>query len=87
MKMKEVKENLVQWTDWDSKRGRRKFDKVGKHSSSTKIITANNSTNSSLEQTTETVVRDLTVALPRITLGRDPPVGKHCYKLNSETEK
>jgi len=40
--MKEVKENLVQWTDWDSTRECSKFDKAGKHSSSTKIMTANN---------------------------------------------
>jgi len=28
--MKDEKENLVQWTDWDSNRERLKFDKVGK---------------------------------------------------------
>ena len=32
----------VQVTDWDSNRECHKFDQVGKHSSSTKIITANN---------------------------------------------
>jgi len=36
------KENAVQCTDWDSNRECRKFDKVGKHSSSIKIITVNN---------------------------------------------
>jgi len=36
--MKDVKENSVQWTDWDSNRECLKFDKVSKHSSSTKII-------------------------------------------------
>jgi len=40
--MKDVKENSFQWTDWDSNRECLKFDKVGKHSSSTKVITANN---------------------------------------------
>jgi len=40
--MKDVKESIVQWTDWDSNRECLKFDKVGKHSSSTNIITANN---------------------------------------------
>jgi len=39
--MKDVKENSVKWTDWDSNRECLKFDKVGKHSSSTKIITVN----------------------------------------------
>jgi len=38
LKMKYAKENSVQWTDWDSNRERLKFDEVGKHSSSTKII-------------------------------------------------
>jgi len=42
--MKEVKEYLVEWTDWDSNRECLKFDKVGKHSGSTKIITVNNYT-------------------------------------------
>jgi len=39
--MKDVKENPVQWTEWDSNGECLKFefDKVGKHSSSTKIIT------------------------------------------------
>jgi len=41
LKMQDVKENLVQWTDWDSNRECLKFDKVGKHSSSTKISTVN----------------------------------------------
>jgi len=41
LKMKDVKENSVKWTDWDSNRECLKFDKVGKHSSSTKIITVN----------------------------------------------
>jgi len=27
--MKNVKENSVQWTDWDSHRECRKFDKIG----------------------------------------------------------
>jgi len=40
--MKGVKENLVQWAEWESNCECHKFDKVGKHSSSTKIITANN---------------------------------------------
>jgi len=40
--MKDVNEYSVQRTDWDSNRECLKFDKVGKHSSSTKIITANN---------------------------------------------
>ena len=40
--MKDVKDNSVQWTDWDSDRECLKFNKVGKHLSSTKIITANN---------------------------------------------
>jgi len=40
--MKDVKENSVQWTDWDSNRECLKFDKVGKHLSSTKIIAVNN---------------------------------------------
>ena len=31
MKMKDVKENSVQWKDWDSNRECFKFDKVGKH--------------------------------------------------------
>ena len=35
LKMKDVKENSVQWTGWDSNRECLKFDKVGKHSSST----------------------------------------------------
>jgi len=39
LKMKDVKENSVQWTDWDSHRECLNFNKVGKHSSSTKIIT------------------------------------------------
>jgi len=41
LKMKDVKENPVQWTEWDSNGECLKFefDKVGKHSSSTKIIT------------------------------------------------
>jgi len=38
LEMKDVKENSVQWTDWDSNRECLKFDKVGKHSNSTKII-------------------------------------------------
>jgi len=29
--MQDVKENSVQWTDWDSNGGFFKFDKVGKH--------------------------------------------------------
>jgi len=37
--MKNAKENSVQWTDRDSNRECLKSDKVGKHSSSTKIIT------------------------------------------------
>jgi len=41
--MKDVKENSVQWTDRDSNPECLKFDKVVKHSSSTEIITANNS--------------------------------------------
>jgi len=36
--MKDAKENSVQWTDWNSNRERIKFDKLDKHSSSTKII-------------------------------------------------
>jgi len=40
--MKDVKENSVQWTDWDSDRECLKFDEVGKHSSLTEIIIANN---------------------------------------------
>jgi len=40
--MKDVKENSVQWAHWDSNPECLKFDKVGKHSSSTKIITINN---------------------------------------------
>jgi len=40
--MEDVKENAVQWTDWDSNRECLKFDKVGKRSSSEKIITVNN---------------------------------------------
>jgi len=40
--MKDVKEHSVQWTHWDSNRECLKFDKVGKHSSSTKIIITNN---------------------------------------------
>jgi len=39
--MKDVKENSVQWTDWDSNRECLKFNKVDKHSSSTKVVTAN----------------------------------------------
>jgi len=39
--MKDVKENSVQWTDWDSNRECLKYDKVGKHWSATKIITIN----------------------------------------------
>jgi len=39
--MNDVKENSVQWTDCDSNRECLKFDKAGKHSSSTKIITVN----------------------------------------------
>jgi len=42
LKINDVKENSVQWTHRDSNRECLKFDKVGKHSSSTKIITANN---------------------------------------------
>jgi len=42
LKIKDVKENSVQCTDWDSHRECLKFDIVGKHSSSTKIITVNN---------------------------------------------
>jgi len=41
LEIKEIKENSVQWTDWDINRECLKFDKVGKHSSSTKIITVN----------------------------------------------
>jgi len=37
--MKDVKEDSVQWTDWDNNHECLKCDKVGKHSSSTKIIT------------------------------------------------
>jgi len=33
--MKDVKEILVQWTNWDSNRERLKIDKVGRRSSST----------------------------------------------------
>jgi len=40
--MKDVKENSVQWTHWNNIHECLKFDKVGKHSSSRKIITANN---------------------------------------------
>jgi len=40
--MKDVKENSVQWTDWDSNRECLKFDKVGTHTSSTKIIIFSN---------------------------------------------
>jgi len=40
--MKDVKENSVQWTDWDSNRQCLKFDNVVKHSSSIEIITTNN---------------------------------------------
>jgi len=36
LKMNDVKENSVQWTDWGSNRECLKFDKVGKYSSSTK---------------------------------------------------
>jgi len=39
--MKDVKDNLVQWTDWESNRECLEFDKVNKHSSTTKIIIAN----------------------------------------------
>jgi len=39
--MKDVKENSVQWTDWDDNRKCHKFDKVGKHSISTKMVIAN----------------------------------------------
>jgi len=35
--MKDVKENPVQWTNWDRNRECLKFDKAGKHWSSTKI--------------------------------------------------
>jgi len=43
LKIKDLKENSVQWTDWDSSRECLKFHEVGTHSSSTKIIiTANN---------------------------------------------
>jgi len=42
LKIKDVKENPVQWTHWDSNRECLKFDKVGKHSSSANKITANN---------------------------------------------
>jgi len=42
LKMKDVKENPVQWTDWGSNRECLKFDKVGKHSSSINIIIVNN---------------------------------------------
>jgi len=38
---KDVKENSGQWTDRDSNSQGLKIDKVGKHSRSTKIITAN----------------------------------------------
>jgi len=41
--MKDVNANSVQWTDWDNNRECFKFDKVVKHSSSTEIIAANNS--------------------------------------------
>jgi len=37
--VKDVKEISVQGTDWDSNRECRKFDKIGKHSISTKVIT------------------------------------------------
>jgi len=40
--MKDVKEYSVQGIDWDSNSEYLKFYKVGKHSSSTKIITGNN---------------------------------------------
>jgi len=40
LKTKDVKENSVQWTNWDSNQECLKFDKVGKPSSSTKISTA-----------------------------------------------
>jgi len=40
--MKDVKENSVHWTDWDSNRECLKFDKVVNHPSSTEIITADN---------------------------------------------
>ena len=40
--MKDVKENSVQWIDWNSNRECFEFEKVGKPSSSTKISTANN---------------------------------------------
>ena len=42
LKMKDVKENSVQYTDWDSNRECLKFDEKGKHSSSTKMCTSNN---------------------------------------------
>jgi len=41
VEVKDVKEYSVKWTRWDSNRECRKFDNVGKPSSST-IITANN---------------------------------------------
>jgi len=37
-----IKENSVQWTDWDSNRECIKFDKVGKHLSSAKVSSAIN---------------------------------------------
>ena len=42
LKMKDLKENSVQWTHWDSNRECLKFDKVGKHSSTAKMCNANN---------------------------------------------
>jgi len=33
LKMKDLKENSIQWTDWDSNRECLKFDKEVKHSS------------------------------------------------------
>jgi len=39
--MKDVKENSIHWTDWDSNRECLKFDKLRKHSSLTKLVTAN----------------------------------------------
>jgi len=42
LKLKDTKDNSVQWADWDSNRQCPKFDKVVKHSSSTETITANN---------------------------------------------
>jgi len=39
--LEDEKENSVQWTDWNSSLECLKFDKVGKHSISTKMITTN----------------------------------------------